>query len=185
MREFYIGKEGADQYDLLWRDTTQYAPGINWVYPLVSKLCGGDKKGLDVGGSGYADGKIPIPGATIVDPRKAGSGNAYDLSMYEDEDYDFVLFSHVLEHLDDPEKAMMEAYRKLSFGGLVVCYSPHPDHIEWNPKKNPPAAAGHLWQPTSTSMGRLLIMAGYSVIYSEVNQDKFGGFLTVGKKQAP
>ena len=180
----HIGDSGSDKYDLLWHSDTQYAAGVGWIYPLIERLCSG-KKGLDIGGSGWTEGAKPVPGTTIVDPQRAGSGDAYNLSMYDDESYDFAIFSHVLEHLDDPEKAMVEVRRKLVPEGLAICYCPHPDHDEWNPKKNPACCTLHLWQPTATSMGRLLLMTGYEVLYSEVEQDRFGSFLTIGKKVTP
>ncbi|MBI5779284.1 MAG: methyltransferase domain-containing protein [Planctomycetes bacterium] len=46
-------------------------------------------------------------------------GNAQDLHMLADNSVDFVIFSHVLEHLPNPLKALKEFHRVLKPGGIL------------------------------------------------------------------
>ena len=54
-------------------------------------------------------------------------GEAEDLSRYEDEKFDVVLCSEVLEHLFDPLEAIREAHRVLKPGGRYLVTVPHPN----------------------------------------------------------
>ena len=51
-------------------------------------------------------------------------GNAEDLSAFEDESLDFVIANHLLEHLEDPIKGLLEFQRVLRPGGLVYLALP-------------------------------------------------------------
>nr|MBA2668900.1 methyltransferase domain-containing protein [Gemmatimonadota bacterium] len=52
---------------------------------------------------------------------------AVDLSGIPDEAYDFLLASHVLEHIANPLRALREWTRVLRVGGLMVVVVPHRD----------------------------------------------------------
>ncbi|MDH6355289.1 DNA-directed RNA polymerase subunit RPC12/RpoP [Dysgonomonas sp. PH5-45] len=47
-----------------------------------------------------------------------------DLNIYEDDKYDIILCSHVLEHIEDDRKAMSELYRVLKKGGFGIIMVP-------------------------------------------------------------
>jgi SAM-dependent methyltransferase/ADP-heptose:LPS heptosyltransferase len=50
-----------------------------------------------------------------------------DLSLFGDASMDFVFSSHLLEHLDDPVRVLMEWWRVIKPGGHLVLYLPHKD----------------------------------------------------------
>lgn len=51
--------------------------------------------------------------------------NADRLSMFADGSMDFVFSSHVLEHMEDPERTLAEWWRVIRFGGHLCLYLPH------------------------------------------------------------
>ena len=61
-------------------------------------------------------------------------GSAYDLP-FEDERFETILMTEVIEHLDDPERALSEVNRVLQPGGMFLVTTPNqqPD-IEWDPE---------------------------------------------------
>lgn len=95
---------------------------------------------LDVGCNGGALG-LPlinkdcyVKGVDIVEElvekaKKRGiyaeKGEAEDLSRYDDNQFDYVLCTEVLEHLYDPTPAIKEAYRVLKPGGHYLVTVPH------------------------------------------------------------
>ena len=58
---------------------------------------------------------------------KAEVGEAEDLSRFENNTFDCVICSEVLEHLYDPLVAIKEAYRVLKPGGKYIVTVPYPD----------------------------------------------------------
>jgi ubiquinone/menaquinone biosynthesis C-methylase UbiE len=54
----------------------------------------------------------------------AQRGSAYELA-FEDQSFDCCLFLEVIEHLLDPEKALMEIHRVLRKEGLLLVIFPH------------------------------------------------------------
>jgi len=53
-------------------------------------------------------------------------GNAEDLARIADASVDFVVACHVLEHLEDPTRALREIHRVLRDGGIFFCALPEP-----------------------------------------------------------
>lgn len=53
-------------------------------------------------------------------------GSAEDLSGIPDGSIDFVIACHVLEHIEDPTRALREIHRVLRVGGLFYCALPEP-----------------------------------------------------------
>jgi SAM-dependent methyltransferase len=83
--------------------------------------------GIDLG-----SGSDPICPSAI--PFDIEDGDVYDLSRYEDEEFDFVFSSHCLEHLCYSRKALGEWFRILKNKGYLVLYLPHADYypnIAW------------------------------------------------------
>lgn len=68
--------------------------------------------------------------------------DTYSLAPIPDASLDFVIASHVLEHLDNPLKAMLAWHRVLRPGGLVLCIVPDARFTFDNGR--PLATLGHL-----------------------------------------
>jgi len=111
----------------------QFGAAMEGVRPLALRYCKG--RGVDIGA-----GVWPLPGARAIE--NGPHENAYRIEEPAGA-LDFVFSSHVLEHLDDPERALKEWTRVLAPGGIMVLYLPHPACRMWHPQHNP----HHLWQP--------------------------------------
>lgn len=146
---------------------------MNWVQPIVARFLAGCRNILDVGGAAFNAGQqSSLPGATVIDP--VSGGTAYDLPPC-----DGAVYSHVLEHLDDPELAINELARVLH--GPAVFYSPFPGNPSWDPTLQAAARVEHLWQPNPVSLCRLLVMHGFTIEYAEWRPDEHHSFLVVGR----
>jgi len=98
-------------------------------------------------------------------PARQGSAYALDL---EDQSWDCCLLLEVIEHLEEPQKALREVHRVLRKGGLLLLIFPH----DWLFKaarlgflkfKEAFAPSGHVKQWTPGEMGRTLGEAGFEV----------------------
>jgi ubiquinone/menaquinone biosynthesis C-methylase UbiE len=58
-------------------------------------------------------------------------GRAQDLP-YQDGEFDAVVLGEILEHVDDPEVVLAEAYRVVKVGGIVIASTPIGSH-HWDP----------------------------------------------------
>lgn len=95
----------------------------------LAKYCVGD--GLDIGCGGvntdtrfYQENKI-VPTAIGVDlARTSLRGKADDLYWFAGSCLDYIFSSHLLEHLENPQKALAEWFRVLKSGGCLVLYLP-------------------------------------------------------------
>ena len=88
-----------------WKTVLHDRSGVCNICLLCRKFCKG--KGLDVGGAGfYGTLEGAVQGSILVDPLLPGTGDAYNLSQYGENSMDYVIHSHCLEHLDDPERAI-------------------------------------------------------------------------------
>lgn len=58
------------------------------------------------------------------------NANIYALP-YADETFDAVIYSEVLEHVEDDQQALREAYRVLKPGGVLAITVPHADYPFW------------------------------------------------------
>lgn len=165
-----------------YSDPKVCSPGVSNTYHLARKWCVG--KGLDVGAS-YFQGSTSngFPGATPVDLAIPGSGRAEAL-VQGTESQDYVFMSHVLEHLDDPEAAIREAHRVLRPWASLFTYGPYPGHPDWDPSLSAEVRGpgGHKWQPSPTSVCRLLAVCGFQIVYSEWEPDHLHSFVVVGAK---
>ena len=81
-----------------------------------------------------------VPAGCIRQPDVVG--NAMDLNMFADESMDFVIASHLLEHLPNPIRAMKEFYRVLKTGGIL--YLTIPDKRWTFDKERPITSLSHL-----------------------------------------
>ena len=73
-------------------------------------------------------------GGDLVTPNCRGwdieHGDAQDLVGVDDESYDFVYSSHIIEHLDDPARAIRNWWRVVKPGGHLILYLPERDLFE-------------------------------------------------------
>ncbi len=73
-------------------------------------------------------GKFILPGYTNLDIVDYGGNMLHDLNSYpypfEDNEFDEVLCSHILEHLADFHKPVTELYRITKPGGIINVYVP-------------------------------------------------------------
>jgi ubiquinone/menaquinone biosynthesis C-methylase UbiE len=53
-------------------------------------------------------------------------GDAHDLSAFADARVDFVIANHLLEHLEDPVRGLVEMCRVLRPRGVLYVALPHP-----------------------------------------------------------
>jgi SAM-dependent methyltransferase len=65
-----------------------------------------------------------VDAALMVEPRHIRDMDGDGLIGFADGSYDFVVLSHVIEHLADPMAALAEIFRVLKPGGLAVIAAP-------------------------------------------------------------
>lgn len=115
-------------------------------------------------GIDYAGEKIRICQERHL-PARQGSAYALDL---EDQSWDCCLLLEVIEHLEEPQKALREVHRVLRQGGLFLLIFPH----DWLFKaarlgflkfKEAFAPSGHVKQWTPGEMRRILQGIGFEV----------------------
>ena len=82
-------------------------------------------------------------------------GSAYALPA-EDEEFDCVLCTAVLEHLEEPETALREAWRVLKPGGIAVYTAPMIWHLHEEPRD--------FFRYTQYGLQHLFSKAGYELI---------------------
>jgi ubiquinone/menaquinone biosynthesis C-methylase UbiE len=100
-------------------------------------------KGLEIGGSAHNPFGLDTKNVDYTDSmetmfkkaeiRNCGEAMKVDIIAsgdklpFEDESYDFIISSHVLEHFPDPIKALKEWYRVIKPGGYIFAIVPHKD----------------------------------------------------------
>ena len=95
-------------------------------------------KGLDIGCS--VRQRSISADATLWD-RQIGSGDATFLEEVEDNSYDYVMASHILEHIVDREEALRNWIRVVKPGGYLIVCVPERDLFE--EKKTLPSLHNH------------------------------------------
>jgi SAM-dependent methyltransferase len=102
--------------------------------------CFGQGIDIGVGRIDTSDGEDALPVAEIHTWDK-DNGDATFMHGIEDEVYDFVYASHILEHIGNATLALKNWWRILKPGGHLILYVPHRDLYEkqlvlpsrWNP----------------------------------------------------
>jgi SAM-dependent methyltransferase len=82
-------------------------------------------------------------------------GSAYELPV-EDAAFDTVLCSYVLEHLEEPGRALAEAWRVLAPGGAAIYTVPHIWHLHEEPRD--------FYRFTKHGLAYLFEQAGFEVV---------------------
>lgn len=80
-------------------------------------------QGIDVG---YG-GDLVVPNCRGWDVE---DGDAHDLAGIADATFDFVYSSHIIEHLEEPARALRNWWRVLKPGGYLILYLPERDLFE-------------------------------------------------------
>lgn len=94
--------------------------------------------------------------------------DATTMDAYQDNQFDTVYASHILEHLDDPITAIRNWYRICKPGGYIIISVPHRDLYErqrmlpsrwnldhktmWLPDRCDPPHTFHLWDVLATAL---------------------------------
>jgi len=141
---------------------------------FFSKYCNGS--GLDVGYGGD-------PLVENVTGWDFEHGDAQLLEGVSDSEYDFVYSSHLLEHLPDVEKTLLNWWRVLKFNGFLILYLPHRDLYE--KKKTLPSQFNddhmHFFLPDKDELPDTIglkqltakVLTGYEIIYCNVCDENY------------
>jgi SAM-dependent methyltransferase len=131
------------------REPSRSQPGWSIRRPLAAWLrtegeAAGGKRVLDVGCGEkpyypFFAGAAEYIGVDVQENPHADLHGAIEALPVEDDAFDIVLCTQVLEHVDDPTKAVRELYRVTAPGGRVLAsthgvmvYHPNPqDHWRW------------------------------------------------------
>lgn len=134
-----------------------------FITPVALEFCKGN--GVDVGA-----GKWPLPGAIPVELKDGGDAmNLPGLTPF-----DFVFSSHCLEHLANPIAALQHWKLRITEGGVLFLYLPHPDMAYWLPQN----CLKHLHSWTPEAMAQIVRDLGFKrVMHSE--RDMAWGFSVV------
>ena len=118
---------------MVWEKSAPYkAESKKIVWDVAPYLKG---RGLDVGAGTFRVLPHAITVDNCIDASLYGIPvspdvkvkSADDLSVFASQSMDFVYSSHLLEHMDDPEKALKEWWRVTKQAGRLVLYLPHED----------------------------------------------------------
>jgi len=138
-------------------------------------------KGLDIGCGRFKTSKNSIGMDVYPFPCVEVLGEADDLWMFKDNELDFIVNSHLLEHLKDPIAAMQEWHRALKPGGVLGIAVPNGDIEKFITKR------GHR---SNISLETLRLMmkfrVGLKIIRCELLSNSKGKdrvALVVGKKR--
>jgi ubiquinone/menaquinone biosynthesis C-methylase UbiE len=108
--------------------------------------------------------------ARISDPDADVCLAAVDELSFKDKAFDIVTMTHVLEHMFDPLRTLLELSRIIRRKGVLVITVPNIGHTvarllgkKWR-SVNPP---GHLWYFSPSTLERLVRKAGMEVIHNE------------------
>jgi SAM-dependent methyltransferase len=101
----------------------------------------------------------------------------YVRSVFEEGSFDFIVCTHVIEHLMDPTDAIDNFYYHLKksdagSGGLLFLSTPSSNLLSWekvNQSFNDNFKPGHLWIASLEGLTQKVISAGFKLIYSELN----------------
>jgi len=104
----------------MFKETAKAKPR-RLIEGFFDKYCHG--YGVDIG---YG-GDLLVPGCLGWDIE---DGDSHYLGKLDDEQFDFVYSSHLLEHLDNPELAILNWWRVLKPGGYLILYLPDRDLFE-------------------------------------------------------
>ena len=153
-------------------DFQKHGNAIDNVKFLAQKYCQG--KGADIGSGVWG----LIGEGLEAKPIENNDENAYNI-IEDDCSLDFIFSSHLLEHLDEPLKALHHWDNKLKENGILFLYLPHPASQMWN-KEN---LKFHIWNPDPLYLEKTLINMNFSIEYITYLPDGYNSFVVVAKKK--
>ncbi|MBI3090857.1 MAG: methyltransferase domain-containing protein [Candidatus Tectomicrobia bacterium] len=164
-----------------WRYKARFYPdyltiggAAHAIFRVASPLCKGN--GIDIGA-----GLWPFPGAIPVDVWR-GRGVGKSCSDFVNASLDYIFSSHCLEHIEHWHEALREWIRKLTIGGIVFLYLPHPDCAIWRPG-SPFVGDGHKWIPTPEIIKTGLVGLRCQIVQYDDGPDAMQSFYVCGRKQ--
>ncbi len=99
-----------------------------------------------------------------------------DLSLFGDNQFDFVFSSHFLEHIDMPKRMMLEMDRVLKMGGYLILYLPDPKkYTEDNPEHKT------LWTPKQ--FNKIIMSNTYKIKKVKMSTAFDYSYLYIGQKR--
>ena len=137
------------------------------IHRQALKHCRG--KGADIGA-----GLWPLPGAQPIDLER-GPGAGQGLETLREGSLDYVFSSHCLEHIVDWRDSLAQWVGKLSPGGRLFLYLPHPDCAIWHPG-SPFVGDGHKWKPTPFIVRQAVAELGGQVVDADDGPDAMQSF---------
>jgi len=116
-------KEDLYRYYKYWGTDNKNKTGLLEEQKLLGKYAG-KGKGLDIG-CGHNKCNPNAIGFDIF-PFKVVDivGDARDLSIFEDNELDFIVSSHLLEHMSDVKTVLKEWHRVIKIGGIIAIAVP-------------------------------------------------------------
>ena len=101
-----------------------------WIRPFTQRLCKG--KGYDIG---FGRPEWCLPGAIPIELNRYGIKGCGAMNLPEF-GVDFIVASHVLEHLGDWVAAIEYWTSALKNGGILFIYTAHSSQRYWRPYNN-------------------------------------------------
>lgn len=98
-----------------------------WVRPFVQRVCKG--KGYDIG---FGKPEWCLPGAIPIEQSHYGLKGYHAMKLPKD-DVDYIVASHILEHMEDWVATIEYWTTKLRPGGVLFIYTSHGDQEYWRP----------------------------------------------------
>jgi SAM-dependent methyltransferase len=178
----------------------EFGPAYHNDFNLPGSIGIAPKEGFEF----YRDSQVKLSGAYIQPDLWSDAENCPDIA---DSSIDYVITSHVFEHIPDPMKALREWNRMVRDGGIIFMIVPvpgalpgdagrplateddwlwasggiTPDSWDYEAKPVPGGRRGHYWVYTPDTLNALItkFMPGWGLAYREDIDQKVGNGFTL------
>lgn len=149
------------------------AGGLHFVWEIVGPIVETKRKIVEMGGGVDI---VRLPNSTINWTLEEGHDMRNVSELLPMAPFDLVLSSHSLEHIPsrDVPGALKDWIELIDSGGEILVFGPHRCSPAWSPVIYPHAgdpnldgSPGHLWMPTASCIGNLLISLGLDLLGHE------------------